>query len=130
VIALDTNVLARFLLDDTPAQMKAATNLLHGAERCTAPITVMLELAWVLESLSWQREDISRAIRLICSLENFTVQHFDAIIATLYWYENGMGFADGLHLALSINSSGMKSFDKSFIKTSRRLKTMPPVSRP
>lgn len=40
MIALDTNILARYLLNDSPAQADIAEKLLHGATPCTAPITV------------------------------------------------------------------------------------------
>ena len=50
MIALDTNVLARFLLKDDAVQHRAAAALLAGAQEFTAPPTVLLELVWVLEA--------------------------------------------------------------------------------
>lgn len=44
MIALDTNVLARYLLNDDPKQANAAAALLRKQETFTAPITVILEL--------------------------------------------------------------------------------------
>ncbi len=44
MIALDSNILARYLLNDSLAQADIAKMLLHGTEPCTAPITVLLEL--------------------------------------------------------------------------------------
>jgi predicted nucleic-acid-binding protein len=129
VIAVDTNVLARFLLNDTPTQSTAAADLLR-AELCTAPVTVILELVWVLESRGWQRQNIAAALHMLSTLDKFAVQNADAFAAALSWYEQGMGFADSLHLALSSNASQFKSFDKDFIKASRRLKTIPLVSLP
>ena len=130
MIAFDTNVLARILLKDTPSQSAAAAMLLQGGELCTAPITVILELVWVLESRGWQRTDIVPALHMLCSLDNFVAQNVDALAAALSWYKQGMDFADGLHLALSDNVNQMKSFDKGFVKASRRLRTAPPVSLP
>jgi predicted nucleic-acid-binding protein len=46
--ALDTNVLARLLLKDDVLQFKKARALLASNEYFTAPVTVMLELVWVL----------------------------------------------------------------------------------
>jgi predicted nucleic-acid-binding protein len=48
--ALDTNVLARLLLKDDLTQFKKAQALLASDAQFTAPVTVMLELVWVLES--------------------------------------------------------------------------------
>lgn len=44
MIALDTNILARYLLGDEPAQAKAAATLLAEEKDFTVPPTVMLEL--------------------------------------------------------------------------------------
>ena len=43
MIALDTNVLARYLLTDDRKQAEIATALLEGQEQFTAPPTVILE---------------------------------------------------------------------------------------
>lgn len=66
MIALDTTILARYLINDTPTQSAIAVNLLLGPEKCTAPITVMLELVWVLESCDCERMSIAKSIRLLC----------------------------------------------------------------
>jgi predicted nucleic-acid-binding protein len=42
MIALDTNILARFLLNDDPAQFKQARDLLAQPQDYTAPPTVLL----------------------------------------------------------------------------------------
>ncbi len=59
MIALDTNILARFLLNDSEAQAEMAEALLHGNTPCTAPMTVFLELVWVLGSLDCGRAEIA-----------------------------------------------------------------------
>ncbi len=52
--ALDTNVLARCIVQDNPSQLAAAKRLISGcaAEGSTlfVPVTVVLELEWVLRS--------------------------------------------------------------------------------
>ena len=58
MIALDTNILARFLLKDDPAQFNLAKELLARAAVYTAPLTVILELEWVLESYECTRKEI------------------------------------------------------------------------
>lgn len=130
MIALDTNILARYLLNDSPVQADLAEKILHGTERCTAPISVFLELVWVLESYDCDRIEIAKSLRLLCGLENFEPQNLDALAYALHWYEGGMDFGDAVHLALSAKESGFKTFDKAFIKSAKSLMTHPKVSAP
>jgi predicted nucleic-acid-binding protein len=130
MISLDTNVLARFLLNDTPAQAAAAESILSGKEKCTAPVTVFLELAWVLESCGCARDEIAGAIRLIFGMDNFTIQDLDILVSALQWYENDMDFADSLHLAMSAGCSEFKTFDKALVKASKKLATIPSAKFP
>lgn len=74
MIALDTNILARYLLKDDAAQFERARILIEGAERITAPVTVLLELAWALEVSDCSRQDVARALRLLAGLPNFTIR--------------------------------------------------------
>ena len=48
MIALDTNLLARLMLHDDAAQFKKVKALFQTRQIFTAPVTVMLELVWVL----------------------------------------------------------------------------------
>ena len=50
MIAVDTNILARYLLNDERKQAQIAAAIVEGDEDLTAPVTVFLELVWVLES--------------------------------------------------------------------------------
>jgi predicted nucleic-acid-binding protein len=130
MIALDTNILARYLLNDSPAQADIAEKLLHGSEVCTAPITVFLELVWVLESCDFELPEIAKSIRLLCGLENFKPQNLDALAYALHWYEGGMDFGDALHLAMSAKESGFRTFDKAFVKAAKNAAAYPTVSAP
>lgn len=130
MIALDTNILARYLLNDTPAQTESAEQMLSGPEICTAPITVILELVWVLESCDCERKEIAKALRLLCGLEYFQPQHFDALVRALHWYEGGMDFGDAVHLALSESAAAFRTFDKAFVRLGRGLETHPVVEHP
>lgn len=127
MIALDTNILARYLLNDTPEQASAAQARLAGPEWCTAPITVFLELVWVLESRGLKHEEISFALRHLYSIKHFMPQYFDVLASALQWYESGMDFADSIHLAMSTQESAFITFDKSLFKKARRLGAFPEV---
>ena len=130
MIALDTNILARYLLNDSTTQADIAEKLIHGSETCTAPITVFLELVWVLESCDCERAEIAKSIRLLCGLKNFKPQNLDALAYALHWYEGGMDFGDALHLAMSAKETGFKTFDKAFQKKAKELGVYPAVEAP
>lgn len=129
MLSLDTNILARYLLNDTRVQSIAAEELLLHQE-CTAPVTVFLELVWVLESNGYKRNEIASALRMICALENFTVQMPEVMNLALSWYEQKMDFADSLHLSLSTQADRFVTFDKSFVKVAQRLTTGTQVTFP
>lgn len=127
MITLDTNVLARYLLKDDPAQFEKAQAIIEGPETFAIPVTVCLELVWVLEVSDCSRAEIARAIRLLIGLPNLTVSPVEILLNALRWYEGGMDFADAMHLAMSIESEALVTFDKDFAKLSKRLEAFPDV---
>ncbi len=116
MIALDTNILARFLLNDDPVQFKQARDLLAHPNDYTAPPTVLLELVWVLESYGCTREEVVQALRVLLGLPNFKPKSFEAVCYAVNWYETGMDFGDALHLALSAGDEAFATFDKALGK--------------
>ena len=114
--ALDTNVLARLLLKDDVLQFKKARALLASNEQFTAPVTVMLELVWVLESNNYTPNEIVDSLNLLMRLPNFKPAHEHVIRNALTAYLNGLDFADALHLGLSQKDEALLTFDKSFVK--------------
>lgn len=127
MIALDTNILARFLLNDDPGQTKAAVVLLSQKRHYTAPPTVVLELVWVLSVNGCRREEIAKGLRLLFGLPNFRPQEFEALCYALHWYEQGMDFGDALHLALSAKEDGFVTFDKTLGKIAKNIGSAPEV---
>lgn len=130
MIALDTNVLARYLLADEPTQFAAAQRLMSGAELCTAPLTVLLELVWVLESRSLTRKDIAAGLRALLGLAHFKPQQAPVLAQSLAWYEQGLDFADALHLAQCREAKSFASFDARLGQRAGKLTTQPPVVKP
>ncbi len=119
--ALDTNVLVRFVAQDDVAQGKAAARLIRGAIQAGrplfVPITVLLELEWVLRSaFGLDKAAVLHALfRLLGSFE----LHFEsegAVEAAVAEYERGRAdFADCLHAALAVQSGEepLWTFDKA-----------------
>jgi predicted nucleic-acid-binding protein len=125
--ALDTNVLARLLLQDDAAQFKRAKALLGSGEMFTAPVTVMLELVWVLESNDCSPAEIAHALAMLLDLPNFRLSQADALRAALGTYAQGMDFADALHLGLGSGADALLTFDKAFAKRARGAGSLVPV---
>jgi predicted nucleic-acid-binding protein len=131
LIALDTNILARYLLDDEPAQARAARRLLADAKaEYWIPVTVVLELAWVLRKGDAPRSVVMERLRDLLSLRNVRVQNADLVFQALRWAAQGMDLADALHLVLSGKAERFATFDEALVKQARKLGVQPPVSAP
>lgn len=127
MITLDTHILARYLLKDDAAQFEKAQAIIEGPETFAIPVTVCLELVWVLEVSDCSRAEIVRAIRLLIGLHNVVVSPIEILLNALRRYEGGMDFADAMHLAMSIESEALVTFDKDFAKLAKRLEAFTEV---
>jgi len=130
VISVDTNLLARFLLKDDPGQFRRALAVLQAGEDVFIPITVLLELAWVLKARETTREEILAALRGILLLPQVRQQHAEAVRVALGWADAGMDVADALHLALSAKATKFLTFDTTLARRAARLGAQPPASAP
>lgn len=127
MIALDTNLLARLLLKDDAAQHKRVKALFKTRQTFTAPVTVMLELVWVLESRDCSSEQVTIGLTALLDLPNFKPERADALREALHSYEGGMDFADALHLALSEGQQKFMTFDKAFARQAKKMALKPDV---
>jgi predicted nucleic-acid-binding protein len=129
--ALDTNVLARFFVDDaddTQAARQRPAAIAALAERSFVSVTVLLELEWVLRGFyELPPKDISRVLRALASIEHVTLEDRAAVLVAIDTLDKGLDFADGLHLARSSRASGFATFDQRLAKRARRLALAPPV---
>lgn len=129
MIALDTNVLARLLLDDDRAQTPRARALIENKDQIYwIPITVVLELAWLLASKGWAREKIAEGLKETVTLENMRPQHPEAVHHALDWFAKGADFPDALHVALSAQADELKTFDADLAKKAAALALSPSVT--
>jgi len=129
--ALDTNVLARFFVDDVDdaqaaKQRPAAVAAL--SERSFVSVTVLLELEWVLRGFyELPTRDISRVLRALAGIEHITLEDRDAVLAAVDAFDAGLDFADALHLARSSRASAFATFDQRLAKRAKGLALRPPV---
>jgi predicted nucleic-acid-binding protein len=137
MIALDTNVLARFYVDDpddpqAAAQRPAAHRLFADAPGLFVPLTVVLEFEWVLRAFyGFAADDFIRVARHLIGLPNVSVEEWPRIDDALALHHAGLDFADALHLASSKHCDQFASFDdRRFARRARRLGAKPPVVVP
>jgi predicted nucleic-acid-binding protein len=120
-VSLDTNVLVRLVTGDDPAQARAAKDHLEGKDIYLAK-TVLLESEWVLRhAYELPRAEIARVFRLVLGLEKLIVEAAGEAATALAWYEQGLDFADALHLASSAACDHLVTFDRSLAATASRL---------
>jgi predicted nucleic-acid-binding protein len=115
VRAVDTNVVARFILGDDPAQGRIAADIV--ADGVFVPITVLMETAWLLGSVYGQsRAQIHNALITFLQIEAVTVRDREAVSWALERYARGADFEDMLHIAASLGSEAFVTFDRSIAK--------------
>ncbi len=129
--ALDTNVLARFFIDDpddaqAAKQRPAAVAALSG--RSFVSVSVLLEFEWLMRGFyELPRRDIFRVLRALASIEHVSLEDRDAVLMAVDAFDKGVDFADALHLARSSRAAGFATFDQRLAKRAKRLTLTPPV---
>ena len=121
MLAVDTNVLVRIIINDHPQQAKAAVKLLTH-ENVFISKTVLLETEWVLRYLYDQtNKNILMIFNKLLGLNNITIENNHQVIKALEWTALGMDFADALHLAASQQTNNLVTFDKKFLKKANHI---------
>ena len=121
MIAVDTNILVRFLSNDDPAQTARCQRLMESHEVYVS-LTVLLETEWVLRSAHrYAPRQVKQAFLTLLGLQNVTVEN-PTLLATVFdCVEAGMDFADALHLANAADCDGFVTFDQRLIQTAAAL---------
>lgn len=119
--ALDTNIIARYLLNDIPDHSERARNLLKSAARGDAslflPASVFVEIAHLMtRRRSIPRQRVATALMQLLRLEGIHIQERNAVADALTFWETtgGVSFVDCYHLALtrSLGMSRIYTFDR------------------
>ena len=125
MIAVDTNILIRLLVRDNEEQYKKSYHLIQ-ANSIFVSNTVFLETEWVLRfTYRFPRMHIIEALRRIAGLQNAQTQDIMALQLALEWHEQGLDFADALHLSLSQYCTQFVTFDRKFARRSKALNSIP-----
>jgi len=119
VIALDTNVLVRFLVQDDPLQAQLATDIVEQLTDDAPGFLsreVLIELVWVLErAYGFGRAEIAIAIGDLLSATELEIECADEVAPALELYRNdGFGFADLMIAAAArrVGAVELVTFDK------------------
>lgn len=119
MIALDTNVLVRFLVQDDPLQAQLATKVIDQLTDDTQGFVsreVLIELVWVLErAYRLCRTEIAVALDGLLSATELDIEGSEEVAPALELYRNdGFGFAD-LMIAAAARRAGaneLVTFDR------------------
>lgn len=121
MLAVDTNVLVRYLTNDHPQQSPRARKLVDS-QAVWLPTTVLLETEWVLRSVyRYTPVQIATALRQFAGLRRVTLENANLAAQGLNWVEQGMDFADALHLAASDHCESFVTFDTDLIKVAKKV---------
>lgn len=122
--SLDTNVLVRYLVQDDDREFALAEKLiqaeLRAGRKLYIPITVMLELEWVLRSNFGfgKGQIINTMSSLLASVELSIEAEAAAEVALTLYHRNKADFADCVHVALAhaAGESPLWTFDRAASK--------------
>ena len=119
MVAIDTNILVRYLTGDHPQQAARAREIVDG-QPVFVPVTVVLETEWVLRSAyGYKPADVARALRAFGGLPQVTIEDAATVAAAFDLAEQGLDFADALHLGRSAGREPFLTFDRRFVKAAR-----------
>jgi predicted nucleic-acid-binding protein len=128
MIAVDTNVLVRFLVDADDEQFASARQL-FARNSVAISTTVFLETEWVLRrSFGFGRDRIGRVFRDLLGIELVVCRDAEAVLYAVEALEQGCDFADALHAATADpDASAFVTFDREFAKRAPRIPGLPPI---
>lgn len=109
--AADTNILARFMLDDDPVQSLVARRLVK--EGVFVPLTVLLELGWLLRSrYGMDRVYLAKSLLDLVAVPGILLDDEAAVRSALDAYSRDGDFADHLHLVAAKGVEAFVTFDR------------------
>jgi predicted nucleic-acid-binding protein len=121
MLAVDTNILVRYLTRDDPRQAVRAKRLVDDNDVFVA-VTVLLETERVLRSVHRMTPaEIVEALTDFVGLPRVTVEDPLAIAQALEWTKSNMDFAHAMHLARTRHCEVFVSFDRRLIATARKI---------
>ncbi|MDX8395541.1 MAG: type II toxin-antitoxin system VapC family toxin [Mariprofundaceae bacterium] len=130
MISVDSNIIIRLITRDDDLQHRKAKALFEKNEVFITD-TVILETVWMLSyAYQYNRSQICAALNCLFGLPNIHITQPKIIADTISWYEQGLDFADALHLSTSHSQKEFYTFDKKFTQKAKTLNLKPTVQIP
>lgn len=137
MIGLDTNVLARYYVEDKAdaqagRQRVAARRLIESGKPLMVCKTVILELEWVLRGYyGFDQVEVMSVMRHLLALPHVSVEDRETVERALSHCDAGIDMADALHHASYRTCAAMASFDdRRFARRAQKLGLAPAVTVP
>ena len=131
MIAIDTNVLVRLILNEDAEQTKRARAVVEGVASVLVPYSVLLEAAWVLGvAYKVPKAEVLSSLAAVLGLPNVIAQAPDQVRRAFAWASQGVALGDALHLAGSEGCETFVSFDRRFARQAAGLGAAPEVVSP
>lgn len=121
MLAIDTNIVVRYVVGDGGDEFIRAVNVVENNQVSIA-VTVVLETEWVLRDVyEFSRAEVLSAFTKLFGLPTVSVAEPPAVRRALDYAELGLDFADALHLAQGVQCEAFVTFDKRFARKARSL---------
>jgi predicted nucleic-acid-binding protein len=129
-IAVDTNILVRFLTRDDQGQFVKAKRFLSEND-CMVQTTVILELEWILRSVyRYDPENIAQMFNMILDTDGLEIEEPLRLQHAVRGMLDGLEFADSFHFAGAAGATAFATFDRNLAKRASRTFSKPPVVQP
>lgn len=121
MVAVDTNLVVRLLTGDDAQQASKAREIIEHHE-VFIPDSVVLETEWVLRfAYEFPGAAIREALTKLFGLKNVHLSDPALIAQAITWHNQGLDFADALHLASSSHCDSLHTFDVAFVRRAKGL---------
>jgi predicted nucleic-acid-binding protein len=124
VTGLDTNVLARYLMQDDPRQSPRATRLIESLSAEApgfVPVVTIVELVWVLSgSYGLSRAQVATVLEMLLRSRELVIDRAELVAQALSRFGSvGVDFADALieRIATAAGCGVTMTFDAGAAKT-------------
>lgn len=137
MIGLDTNILARYYIEDeadkeAQHQRLAACRMIESGQPLMVCKTVILEFEWVMRGYyGFESAQVLSVLRHLLDLPHVDVEDRATVAQALSHSSTGIEFSDAMHLASYRTCTSMASFDdRKFARRVKRLGLAPAVAAP
>jgi predicted nucleic-acid-binding protein len=134
MIGLDTNILARYYIDDdadaqAQRQRVAARRLIESGQPLMVSKSVILEFEWVMRGYyRFSPDEVASIMGHLLEQAHITFEDKDAMEQALSNSEMGIEFADALHHSSYKTCDSVATFDdRKFPRGAKKLGLAPPV---